>query len=603
MTTYRAPIADFSYLFNDVFAMQQHYQSVPGGDQATPDMLDAIFTEAGKFCENELVPLYQSGDEGCIWNDGEVTTPAGFKEAYQNYIAGGWTSLNGEEKYGGQNLPPSVSIALTEMVGASNWAFGMYPGLTEGAIATIESHGTEAQKDTYLPNMLAGTWSGTMCLTEPQCGTDLSQVKTKADPNEDGSYKITGTKIFISAGEHDLTENIIHVVLARLPDAPKGTKGISLFLVPKFVLDEQGGIGGRNGVRCGSLEHKMGIHGNATAVLNFDEATGYLIGEPNEGLAAMFTYMNVARLGTAQQGVALTELSYQNSLNYARERLAMRSLSGTKNPNGPADAIIVHPDVRRMLLTQRAIAEGGRAMILYASRFADLYRSGSTEQVREDADQRLGFCTPILKAFLTELGFNGVNLGLQVFGGHGFIKEWGMEQIVRDARIATLYEGTTGVQALDLVGRKLLMDKFRQLNVFTGEILAFARTAVVGGEQGKLSLKRAATLTKLALQWRYLALRIGMRAKKNADYAGAGSVDFLMFSGYVYMAYMWAKMEVVSTQKLAANEGDADFHRGKIQTAQFYFERMLPQAKAHSKALSASLESLMKISEEQLMIR
>ena len=595
MPNYKVPMKDVLFLFNDVFDMQTLYEQVEGGDQATPDMIEAIFAEGAKFSENELAPLYQSGDEGCVWDDGVVTTPAGFKEAYKTYIEAGWTSLTGTEDAGGQHLPSSVGLAVTEMITTANWAWAMYPGLSEGAIATLEDHGTEKQKSDYLTKLISGVWSGTMCLTEPHCGTDLGQMKTKAVPNEDGSYSVDGTKIFISAGEHDLTENIVHIVLAKLPDAPKGTKGLSLFIIPKFLPAADGSVGERNGVRCGSIEHKMGIHGNGTAVLNFDDAKSFLIGEPHDGLNAMFTYMNVARIGTASQGVSAAERSYQGASAYARDRLAMRSISGVKNPDGPADAIIEHPDVRRMLLTQRAIAEGGRAMVTYASQFADVYRAGKTEDAKKVAETRLGFCTPILKGFITELGVEAANHGVQVFGGHGYIKEWGMEQILRDSRIATLYEGTTGIQALDLVGRKVLMDKFKQLNAFTGEMLSFAKGFMPWTAVGKNKAvrKQAWQVAKLAIRWRMLAYKLGAGAKKNPDSVGAGSVDFLMFSGYAYMAYMFARMSAVATAQLAAGEGDAIFLQEKLHTATFFFERILPRADMHAKTMKASADSVM----------
>ncbi|MBT5004481.1 MAG: acyl-CoA dehydrogenase [Porticoccaceae bacterium] len=595
MPNYKVPMKDVLFLFNNVFDMQAQYQQVEGGDQATPDMIEAIFAEGAKFSENELAPLYQSGDDGCVWDDGVVTTPAGFKEAYKTYIEAGWTSLTGTEEAGGQYLPSSVGLAVTEMITTANWAWAMYPGLSEGAIATLEDHGTEEQKADYLTKLISGVWSGTMCLTESHCGTDLGQMKTKAVPNEDGSYSVDGTKIFISAGEHDLTENIVHMVLAKLPDAPKGTKGLSLFIIPKFLPAADGSVGERNGVRCGSIEHKMGIHGNGTAVLNFDGAKSFLIGEPHDGLNVMFTYMNVARIGTASQGVSAAERSYQGASAYARDRLAMRSISGVKNPEGPADAIIEHPDVRRMLLTQRAIAEGGRAMVTYASQFADVYRSGKTKDAKKAAETRLGFCTPILKGFITELGVEAANHGVQVFGGHGYIKEWGMEQILRDSRIATLYEGTTGIQALDLVGRKVLMDRFKQLNVFTGEMLSFAKGFMPWTAAGKNKTvrKQVWQVAKLAIRWRMLAYKLGAGAKKNPDSVGAGSVDFLMFSGYSYMAYMFARMSSVATAQLAAGEGDTIFLQEKLHTATFFFERILPRADMHAKTMKASADSVM----------
>ncbi len=598
MPDFKVPLKDYSFLFNDVLDMQSKYQHVKGGDQATPDMLDAIFSEAAKFSETELAPLYQSGDKGCTWDDGVVTTPAGFKEAYAKFIEAGWTSLTGSPEMGGQGLPSSISIAINEMLTTANWAWAMYPGLSEGAVATLEDHGTDEQKQTYLTKLISGVWSGTMCLTEPHCGTDLGQLKTKAVPRDDGSYNINGTKIFISAGEHDLTENIVHIVLAKLPDAPKGTKGISLFIIPKFLPAADGSAGERNGVRCGSIEHKMGIHGNGTAMLNFDDATGFLIGEPHDGLNAMFTYMNVARIGTASQGAAAAERSYQGASKYARERLAMRSLSGIKNPDGPADPIIAHPDVRRMLLTQRAIAEGGRAMVIYASQFADLYMGGETEQARSAAEDRLGFCTPILKGFITEQGVLAANHGVQVFGGHGYIQEWGMEQILRDSRIATLYEGTTGIQALDLIGRKVLMDRFAQLKIFTGEMLSFAAKSLPWPRGNKTQRKQAWTLVKLALKWRYLGYKLAMQGKRNPDAVGAGSADFLMYSGYAYMAFMWAKMSAVAQAQLDAGKGDSKFLQEKLHTAEFFFERMLPQAQVHAETIGANLESVMAMSED-----
>lgn len=595
MPSYKVPMKDVLFLFNDVFDMQTQFKQVVGGDQATPDMIEAIFAEGAKFSENELAPLYQSGDDGCIWDDGEVTTPEGFKEAYKTYIEAGWTSLTGSEGMGGQNLPSSIGLAVTEMITTANWAWAMYPGLSEGAIATLEDHGTEDQKKDYLTKLISGVWSGTMCLTEPHCGTDLGQMKTKAVPNADGSYSVDGTKIFISAGEHDLTENIVHIVLAKLPDAPKGTKGLSLFIIPKFLPAADGSAGERNGVRCGSIEHKMGIHGNGTAVLNFDNAKSFLIGEPHDGLNAMFTYMNVARIGTASQGVSAAERSYQGASAYARDRLAMRSISGIKNPEGPADAIIEHPDVRRMLLTQRAIAEGGRAMVTYASQFADVYRAGKTEEAKKTAEARLGFCTPILKGFITELGVEAANHGVQVFGGHGYIKEWGMEQILRDSRIATLYEGTTGIQALDLVGRKVLLDRLKQLNVFTGEMLSFAKGCMPWTAAGrdKTVRNQAWQVAKLAMRWRFLAYKLGAGAKKRPDSVGAGSVDFLMFSGYAYMAYMFARMSKVATAQLAAGEGDSVFLQEKLHTATFFFDRILPRADMHAKTMKASTDSVM----------
>lgn len=551
MPAYKAPLRDTRFLMNEVFDYPAHYQTLSNGELADSDTVDMILEGAADYCENVISPLYQTGDdEGCHWNNGEVTTPKGYKEAYDQFVQSGWQGLSYPEQYGGQGLPMSLNLIKSEMMGTANWAFTMYPGLSMGCMNTILQFGTEEQKDIYMPPLVAGTWSGTMCLTEPQCGTDLGQLKTKAEPQADGTYKITGTKIFISAGEHDLTENIVHIVLARLPDAPAGTKGISLFIVPKFLPTAEGSVGERNAVNCGSIEHKMGIKASATAVLNFDNATGYLIGEQNKGLHAMFTFMNTARIGTAVQGIAHAELSFQGALPYAKERMSMRALSGKKDPEKVADAIIHHADVRRMLLTQKAIAEGGRAMIYHAAQLADkmtdaLTRGDNAEY--EEYDDKLGFYTPILKGFLTELGLEAANHGMQVFGGHGYIKEWGMEQIVRDARIATLYEGTTGVQALDLIGRKVLLSsKGKVVRDYTAEILKFSGRHA----RNKYMRRFAWDLTKICAQWNALTVRIMLAARKDRDIVSSASFDYLMFSGYAMMAYFWAQQAAVASENL-----------------------------------------------------
>ncbi|HJF28412.1 MAG TPA: acyl-CoA dehydrogenase C-terminal domain-containing protein [Acinetobacter lwoffii] len=588
MPAYKAPLHDIRFLMNEVLDYPAHYQNLSNGEYADADTVDMILEGAADFCENVLSPLNQSGDlEGCHFENGEVKTPKGFKEAYDQFVQGGWQGLSYPEKFGGQNLPMSLNLIKSEMMGTANWSFQMYPGLSIGCINTIMQYGTEAQKNTYLPHLVAGTWAGTMCLTEPQCGTDLGQVKTKAEPKEDGSYAISGTKIFISAGEHDLTENIVHIVLARLPDAPQGTKGISLFIVPKFVPAADGGIGERNPVTCGSIEHKMGIRASATAVLNFDNAVGYLIGEPNKGLHAMFTFMNTARIGTAIQGICHAELSFQGALPYAKERLSMRALSGKKDPEKVADAIIHHADVRRMLLTQKAIAEGGRAMIYHAAQIADNMNDAlvrGDQAAFEEQDDHLGFYTPILKGFLTEMGFEAANHGVQVFGGHGYIQEWGMEQIVRDARISTLYEGTTGVQALDLIGRKVLLtSKGKVIRDYTAEILKFCGQHA----RNKYMRRFAWDLTKLCAQWNALTVRIMLAARKDRDIVSSASVDFLMFSGYVMMAYFWAQQAAVASAKLTSGDGaeTPEFYKAKIKTADFYFERLLPRAQGHAEAM------------------
>lgn len=603
MLTYKAPVADIKFLIEDVFDYYGHYEKHPEFEEASPDLVDAIFQECAKFCENELLPLYQSGDkEGCHFDNGKVTTPKGFKEAYQQYVAGGWQSLSHPVDHGGQGLPPSLGMVKSEMMGTANWSWAMYPGLSHGAMNTIQTHGDEKQKELYLTRLTEGTWTGTMCLTEPQCGTDLGQVKTKAEPNGDGTYNISGTKIFISAGEHDLTDNIIHIVLARLPGAPAGTRGISLFIVPKIKTDEAGNLGDGNNVTCGSIEEKMGIKASSTAVLNFDNAVGQLIGPENKGLECMFTFMNTARVGTALQGICSAELAYQNSLIYAKERLSMRSLTGKKFPEQVADPIIVHPDVRKMLMTQKAISEGGRAMIYYTAKIVDDIEMAKSEAERKEADDRLGFITPILKAFLTELGLESANHGLQIFGGHGYIKEWGMEQIVRDARISTLYEGTTGIQALDLLGRKILLTRGKSLNNFSKEVLTFCKDkSMISSNPHKRQMNKFIwPLSKSIANWQQYSLRLGLKAKKNRDMVGSASVDYLMYSGYVVMAYFWAQMAQSAYEKLATDVENRDFYRAKIKTAEFYFERLLPRTKSLAKTMMADPKTLMQLDQELL---
>lgn len=601
MLTYKAPIADIKFLIEDVFNYNKHYMQHKDYAEASPDLVDAIIEECAKFSENELLPLYQSGDkEGCHFEQGKVTTPTGYKEAYQQYIAGGWPSLSHGQEHGGQGLPPSLGMVQSEMTGTANWPWAMYAGLSHGAMNTITSHGSDKQKEMYLSQLIAGTWTGTMCLTEPQCGTDLGQITTKAEQNDDGTYNISGTKIFISAGEHDLTDNIVHIVLARLPNAPRGTRGISLFIVPKMRVNDDGGVGESNNVTCGSIEDKMGIKASATAVLNFDNAVGELIGPENKGLECMFTFMNTARIGTALQGICSAELAYQNSLEYAKERLSMRSLTGKKSPEKVADPIIVHPDVRKMLMMQKAISEGGRAMIYYTAKIVDEIAIASSEKERIAADDRLGFITPILKAFLTELGSESANHGMQIFGGHGYIKEWGMEQIVRDARIATVYEGTTGIQALDLLGRKVLMTGGKSLNVFCKEVLSFCKnTSVLSSNPHKRQMHRFIwPLSKSIVSWQQYSIRLAFKAKNNKDIVGSASVDYLMYSGYVVMAYFWAQMAQKSYEKLANNCENRDFYRAKIKTAEFYFDRMLPRTKSLAKTMMANPKSVMQLDQD-----
>jgi alkylation response protein AidB-like acyl-CoA dehydrogenase len=601
MPHYKTPLRDMRFVFNELLNSQKHYETFDAGKEATPDMVDAILEECAKLCEDVLSPLYQSGDkEGCHMEDGKVITPSGFKEAYKAYITGGWQGMSHPVEYGGQGLPLSLGILKSEMVSAANWSWGMYPGLSMGAMNTIYMHGTEAQKQTYMTKLTEGTWTGTMCLTEPQCGTDLGRITTKAVSTDDGSYKVSGTKIFISAGDHDLTDNIVHIVLARLPDAPKGTRGISLFIVPKFTPDAGGNVGEFNHVTVGSLEEKMGIKGSSTCVMNFDESRGYLIGELNQGLNCMFTFMNTARIGTGLQGSCAAELSFQWALAYAKDRLSMRSLSGKKAPEKNADPIIVHPDVRRMLLTQKSIAEGGRAMLYYAAHKADFLMTAETEAQRARADDDLGFLTPILKAFLTETGSEAANLGMQVFGGHGYIKEWGMEQIVRDTRISTLYEGTTGIQALDLLGRKILLDKGVAFRRFSKEVSHYCKgkSRYVTGKQRRKMKFMISELSALNLQWKYVALRLVLNAMRNKDEVGAASVDFLMYSGYIVMAYFWAMMAEKAYEALAEGAEEEGFYQAKIQTAEFYFARILPRTKTHYAAMMSGAKNLMQIEEK-----
>lgn len=596
MPEYKAPLRDIQFVMNEVLDGEQHYAALPGCEEATPDMIAAILEEGAKFAERVIAPLNQSGDqEGCQFNDGVVTTPSGFKEAYQQYVDGGWPSLAHDPEHGGQGLPESIGTIISEMIGTANWSWGMYPGLSHGAMNTLSAHGTDEQKHTYLTKLVSGQWTGTMCLTEAHCGTDLGMLRTKAEPQADGSYKITGSKIFISAGEHDLAENIVHIVLARLPDAPAGTKGISLFIVPKFMPEGEG-IGARNGVACGSIEHKMGIHANATCVLNFDGATGYLIGPANKGLSCMFTFMNTARLGTALQGLAHAEWGFQNSLPYAKERLQMRALSGVKNPDGAADPIIVHPAVRNMLLTQKAFAEGGRALIYYCAQLVDKVKQSSAEE-KAQADALLAFLTPIAKAFLTEVGFESANHGLQVYGGHGFIAEWGMEQNVRDARIAMLYEGTTQIQALDLLGRKVLMSQGESLKGFTKIVHKFCQ---VQADNAALQ-PFVEPLAKLNKEWGEITMQVGMKAMQDREEVGAAAVDYLMYSGYVSLAYFWALMAQKAQQALDNGTSETAFYQAKLSTAKFYFQRILPRTRAHVAIMQAGADSLMELDAEHFV--
>ncbi len=597
MPQYKAPLRDMHFVIHEVLNMESHYDALPTYAGTNRELIDGVLEAAADFCQNELSPINQSGDqEGCTrHDDGSVTTPKGFKEAYKKYIDLGYPSLAVPAEHGGQGLPGSLGTMVSEMVGTANWSWGMYPGLSHGAVRTIEHHGNDEQKRLYLTKLVSGEWTGTMCLTEAHAGSDLGIIRTKAEPNSDGSYAITGQKIFISAGEHDMAENIVHIVLARLPGAPKGTKGISLFIVPKFNVNADGSLGERNSVVCGSIEHKMGIHGNATCVLNFDNARGFLIGPENRGLNCMFTFMNTARIGTAVQGLAAAEGSFQGALTYARDRLAMRSLAGPQAPEKEADPIIVHPAVRNMLLTQKAFAEGGRALVYFMTQFADVVEVEQDAEKRKAADDMLSLLTPIAKAFLTETGYECANHGVQVYGGHGFIAEWGMEQIVRDTRIACLYEGTTEIQALDLLGRKVLQTQGAMLRNFTKIIHKFCEANASNDAMAEF-VKPLADLNK---EWGDLTLRIGMKAMSNANEAGAAAVDYVYFSGYATLAYLWARMAQVAQDKLAGDTTDRAFYEAKVKTARFYFAKLLPRTRAHVARIDAGMASLMEMDVEQ----
>ena len=593
MATYKAPQRDIRFVAHEVCDFENHYKNL-GAEDVDAATIDSFIEAGAQFSENELAPLNRSGDEeGCHFADGVVTTPKGFKEAYQKFCELGFPALSADVNYGGSGMPGSLSTVVNEMTGTANWSWAMYPGLSHGAMETLKHHGTEEQKQDYLTKLISGEWTGTMCLTESHAGSDLGIIKTKAVPNDDGSYAISGTKIFISAGEHDMAENIVHIVLARLPGAPGGTKGISLFVVPKFLV-EDGGVGARNSVTCGSIEHKMGIKASATCVINFDSATGYLIGPENKGLNCMFTFMNVARIGTAVQGLAAAELAFQGSLEYARDRLAMRSMSGPKAPDKPADPIIVHPAVRNMLMTQKAFAEGGRALIYTLAQYAD-----EVEVMKGDskahADEMLSFLTPIAKAFLTETGFEAAKHGVQVYGGHGFIREWGMEQNVRDTTIACLYEGTTEIQSLDLLGRKVLGSKGKLLKNFTDMIGAFARAH---GEDPKMA-EFIAPLAKATHTWGELTQLIGQRGMENPDEVGAAAVDYMYYSGYVTLAFFWARMAQIAQKALADGTSETEFYEAKLKTARFYFAKLMPRTATHAASIKAGGATLMEMGEEQ----
>jgi acyl-CoA dehydrogenase len=590
MPVYKAPVEDVMFLLNDVFPIERH-NNLPGFADATPDTVEAILVEGAKLCEEVFAPLNRTGDlEGCTRNpDGSVTTPKGFKEAYEAYAAGGWMGLAAPEEYGGQGLPSLLNTIMQEFVSSSNLALGMYPGLTQGAIAALLVHGTEEQKRIYLPKMVEGAWTGTMNLTEPHCGTDLGLLKTKAVPNGDGSYAITGTKIFISAGEHDMAENIVHLVLARIEGAPQGTKGISLFVVPKVLVNEDGSLGERNGVACGSIEHKMGIHGNSTCVMNYDGAQGWLVGQENRGLNAMFVMMNEARLAVGVQGLAQSEVAYQNAVAYAKDRLQGRALTGARFPDKAADPIIVHPDVRRTLLSIKSFNEAARALVVWTALNSDIAHRSSDEAERRTADDYMGLMTPLVKGVLTDLGFDNAVKAQQMFGGHGYIEEWGMSQFVRDARIAMIYEGANGIQAMDLVGRKLGKDGGRAVMAFFNEVGAFCQeNANDENLKGFVApLQQGLGHLQQATMW------FMQNAMAKPDNAGAGATDYMHLFGLVAMGYMWAKMAKAAQARKAEGNGVADKMDAKLVTGRFFMERMMPETGTRLARISTGGDAVM----------
>jgi alkylation response protein AidB-like acyl-CoA dehydrogenase len=593
MAVYKAPLKDIQFVMNEVLDVSS-LAALPGYEDATPDTVQAIMEEAAKLCENVLFPLNRSGDEeGCTYENGVVRTPKGFPEAYKQFREGGWTAVTCDPEFGGQGLPATVGFALQEMFTAANQAFAMYPGLSHGAYEALAQHGSDELKKAYLPKLVDGTWSGTMCLTEPQCGTDLGLIRTKAEPQADGSYALSGTKIFISAGEHDLAENIIHLVLARLPDAPGGTKGISLFLVPKFLPTPDGKPGERNGMRCGAIEHKMGIKASATCVMNLDGAKGWLVGEPNRGMNAMFVMMNAARLGVGMQGLGIAEVSYQSAVAYARDRLQSRSLTGPKNAAGPADPIIVHPDVRRMLMTQKSFTEAARALSLWVGMLIDESHRHPDPKKREAADDLVQMLTPIIKAYFTDMGSECANLAVQTWGGHGYIRENGIEQLVRDARIAQLYEGTNGIQALDLVGRKLPMKGGAAAQRLLGEMSGF----VAANKADDKMKEFVEPLEKALGRVQDAALFLLQNAMKNPDEAGAAATDLLRLMALTAMAFMWNRIAVAAHKGLAAGNDNA-FYEAKLTTARFYIARVLPQTTALNHQIKAGASTLMALPAE-----
>jgi alkylation response protein AidB-like acyl-CoA dehydrogenase len=594
MQTYNPPLRDMRFVLHELHDSTS-LTKLPGLEEMTPDVLDSVIEEAGKFISATLLPLNASGDaEGCHYEANVVNTPKGFKEAYRAFVEGGWGSLSSDPEYGGQGVPESVSKLVEEMICACNLSFGLYPGLSHGAYLALKSHGSEELKNLYLPKLVDGSWSGTMCLTEAHCGTDLGLLRTKAAPQADGSYKLNGSKIFISAGEHDLTENIIHLVLARLPDAPPGVKGISLFVVPKFLPKTDGTVGGRNGVKCTGIEHKMGIKASATCQISFDDASGWLVGEPHKGMRAMFVMMNSERLSVGTQGLGIGEVAYQSAVAYAKDRLQGRSLAGAKYPEKPADPIIVHPDVRRMLMTMRAYNEGCRALGVWVANALDHMERLPASEEKTEAEDFIALMTPVVKALFTDLGFECANLGVQTYGGHGFIADHGMEQFVRDSRIAMIYEGTNGVQALDLVGRKLPANMGRSLRRFFHPVAEFIEAHSADPDISALVQPFAKAFGALQLATAFIA----QKSFADPEEAGAASTDFLRMLGLVALGFMWVRMAKVAAEKLPKAEGDdAAFYKAKRATANFYIDRILPQVGALLYTIKSGKASMMALDE------
>jgi len=593
MPTYTPPLRDMQFVLNEVLNVQEELKTIPKYADADIDAetIGVVLEEGGKFAREVIFPLNNSGDqEGCKLDQTthEVKTPKGFKEAYDQYVEGGWPALSCDPEFGGQGLPLVVNQCFYEMLNSANQAWTMYPGLTHGAHAALHAHGTDEQKQAYLHKMTSGEWTGTMCLTEPHCGTDLGLMRTKAEPQADGTYKITGNKIFISAGEHDIASNIVHLVLARLPDAPPGIKGVSLFIVPKFMVNKDGSLGDRNGIYCGGLEHKMGIHGNATCQMVLDGAVGTMVGQPNKGMQGMFVMMNAARLGVGNQSLGLTEVAYQNALAYAKDRIQMRSLSGPKEKDKPADSIIVHPDVRKMLLTAKAYAEGGRALAIFCALLLDKEHFHPDEKVRQDSGEMLSLLTPIVKAFLTDNGHIATNACMQVFGGHGYIKEWGMEQFVRDNRINMIYEGTNTIQSLDLLGRKVLSNNGATLKKFGKLVAALVQEEGVNEKMSEFITPVAMLGEKITK----LTTELGFKGFQDADEVGAAAVDYLRICGHLVFGYFFARMAQASLRQITAGNSDP-FYQAKLQTARFYFARLFPETASLERTMRSGAKNLL----------